>query len=82
MSGVRRLFCVSAVLALGGLSGKALPQVAATPDQAAPAQAALAEVVVTGSRLETGFSSPQPVTMMSTSQLQAIAPNSIFFSAS
>ena len=43
------------------------------PDDSKPA----GEVVVTGSRLKTGFSTPTPVTAMSIQQLQTVAPNSV-----
>ena len=52
-----------------------------TPDAAAPdtasAPAAAGDIVVTGSRLTRGFTTPTPVTAVSAAQLAATAPNNI-----
>lgn len=55
-------------------------QAASAPPASAaaqPVEAAVEEVVVTGSRLKTGFQTPTPVTVASAEQLKAAAPNNL-----
>ena len=67
---------VSALLSgtsLMALSFAMISTAAVAQDQ----QAAVEEVVVTGSRLTTGFETPTPVTVMSADALQSASPNGI-----
>ena len=50
-----------------------LPETAATPDQGT-----VQAVVVTGSRLQTGFQAPTPVTVLGAAQMQQQAPTTVF----
>jgi iron complex outermembrane recepter protein len=70
---------LAGIAALGASGGPAAAQDAATPpSSAAEATAGLQEVTVTGSRLrDTGMNTPTPVTVMTSTQLDLVAPGNI-----
>lgn len=66
-----------AALELAAANG-ALAQTAPRPTSTSPAASAdVSEVIVTGTRLKSGFNEPTPVTVMSAEQLQARSPVSV-----